>query len=1141
MRTSWMFLLAVAGVCLCSFGDAPLAAVEWGIPLEGGAIRALFVGPMYTLQEADELGKRIELEYETAAVLDSEHLGPEKFVETLRTRVDESYDVIVVGNVDLSILPEDVVGSLLRRVDGGTGLVLARFGGNVPEAMASFLDAINPEDAADIVRGIGEKLTPEWESGLEFVSAGTHGNGRVVELDYGEGRPFCHFLLPRMSKPLEARESFLDVYYSLIAKAVRWAAGRDDAIWVHSVVDTAPQGPDESEIPPDLPDEYIQQIRDSVVRLPYQQFAVGLNAPSPKTYTVRVQVRELERGLRVEYPNLRPLKKGEDEYLVEVPLGPGRYLLDLWLLDGKKVCAWHTEVIEVEGWPEMSDVGYSKDVVLPNDVLTISVNVAPHLGQARPCRVYARGIDSLGRLVSEGTSQISAEGGLGNVTLRFADLISGTVRVEVFALDAPGQGRPSRWELERADYAHREMPVRTQRAVNRFDLVVDGGTGDDRYYGDGLSEYGVRDHLRTLRRVGVDSVYAPACQASVLYTTCNGLQLVPEVARYVPDDETDGMRQPCLNDADYRKSEAERVRDRAALSWATGPVMYSLGRGNRLANAEEVCVCSACADGFRRALTAKYKMIEALNQNWGTSYESFEEITPSSLPTPPLLAAWLDFRLYMDRAFTLTHTLGRDVVRWVDADGRVGFLPEQGYGPHLGYDWYALTTGLDAMAVGPDPLTVERVRSFRNRGTYSALAVSGSALSGDPAWAAWLPWYQVMHGMQGLWVSPGFGGSALTGGTPVLDPDGQPSTAFRALSSSVGELKSGIGALLLNAVRERARIAIYDSHVSEHLAHFLDMRSPADGQGMFVSVLEDLGYQYDIVSSEQVISGKLLDYAVVVLPRVWALDDMEMAALEACRAKGGLLIADVVPGQYTEHGARREGCPLDQVFKRADRAVLLDVQNDEVDDETVGAALGRLLRDHKVPPTVALHKGDDFDGERVVSQYGAATLVTLLRKPDDGGKRVKVGLAFPKQMSVYEVRAGKRFRRPEKVFLDLRPGEPGVVAALPYEVAGVQITAPKSIRPGDRLPISVTIDTRGDLPGTHLVHISVLAGDGHLVDCYELDMVCEKGSGSTYVPLAYDEAPGTYTIRVYDVMTGVSSQVLVRVERIADMPRSRLY
>ena len=112
------------------------------------------------------------------------------------------------------------------------------------------------------------------------------------------------------------------------------------------------------------------------------------------------------------------------------------------------------------------------------------------------------------------------------MTLRFADLISGTVRVEVFALDAPGQGRPSRWELERADYAHREMPVRTQRAVNRFDLVVDGGTGDDRYYGDGLSEYGVRDHLRTLRRVGVDSVYAPACQASVLYTTCNGLQLV---------------------------------------------------------------------------------------------------------------------------------------------------------------------------------------------------------------------------------------------------------------------------------------------------------------------------------------------------------------------------------------------------------------------------------------------------------------------------------------------------------------------------------------------------------------------------------------------------------------------------------------
>ena len=106
--------------------ERPPSVVAWATPLEGGPIRALFIAPRFTLRDVGELALRLDLKYEIAPVSDAHHLGSEQSqqprptvpqgdftkeeaAERLRARLAENYDLLVIGNLDLSVLPDDVL------------------------------------------------------------------------------------------------------------------------------------------------------------------------------------------------------------------------------------------------------------------------------------------------------------------------------------------------------------------------------------------------------------------------------------------------------------------------------------------------------------------------------------------------------------------------------------------------------------------------------------------------------------------------------------------------------------------------------------------------------------------------------------------------------------------------------------------------------------------------------------------------------------------------------------------------------------------------------------------------------------------------------------------------------------------------
>lgn len=1218
MRRFAYALLLSAGIVLIAWGkevdpyagwdgpspDRPSLRVAWGVPLKGGPIRVLFIAPRFTLRDVVELSERLDLKFDVVPVWDAHHLGgvgdrvagasPEATAAHLRDRLGREYDVLVMGNLDLSILPGDILAGIVEKVKGGMGLVLAHYREHVPAPFQEFLDTSTPSSDAfeEITRGVGASMTPEWPSSLDFVKASRHERGRVVRLDYAGDRPFTHFLAPSLTDPLKAREDYFETYMSLVARAVRWAAGRGAPLMVTRVEAGGPSGPAEEEIPPGLPEAFVQQMKDAAREIPYRPFRIQLNAPADRTYRVRAQVREPHRGLRTLYPELPPLRKGAVSYLLELPVGPGAYFLDLWFLEKKSVVEWHTEPVTVAGWPAISDVAYSKGWLLPNDALTVSLNVRPEYHRPRPCTVYVRATDSLKRVVAEGRQVVDSEGGHAEVTLQFADLLGNLVKVEVFAADSTGP-RLSRWDLDRAAYHHLYVPVRAPRPLSAFSFAVESRAE---------AEYNARQFLRTFVSLGVDSAYTPATDEARFYLAEANIRPIPDLTCCVPDSAEQGKaREPGLADPAARQLQDKQLHDRVPGFWAVGTALYSAGKGACPAlDRGEACERPAILEGFHAALQTEYGTIAALNQAWGAQFTSWRDIAPDTREKAAAsgrYAAWVAFRGYLDGVFTGTVAHAADVVHGIDADARVGFEAIPASTADTGYDWWSLATRLDLLAVPPDSVSIEMARSYRTPKSYAALCFGGDADTSTPAWARWFPWCAALHGMQGVWRRSSYGGSDLDGACFALAPDGSVSPVFLETVRSMNRLRSGLGTLLVNATRKKADIGIYGSQSSLYVTE----ADPAFGctarqaEAAFARLLADLGYAYDFVSPAQARQGKLREYKLIILPMSRSLGDDEIEVIRKFHDQGGRLLADAAPGEIDARGARRGGFSLDDLFgirhvgpARAEACAEAAVQAgrepgivsgtlesltvDAAVEIATGAAGGKahetpiwitqssereftaVLLNHTLPPCLERNEsgladllgallensgvarvvsvtpvdGRILHGECVALRYGEADIVGLLADPR-ATKDQKLVLDWDKNRNVYNMEQGKRLTRAKKTKVKLAPGDTAVFCVLPYAVSQVSVETPNTVEAGRRLPVRISIKTRETPPGKHLVHVTLNRGLANPAPYYARDIVCERGEGQTYIPLALNEARGTYTVVVRDVLSGMTAQTSVAV------------
>lgn len=155
---------------------------------------------------------------------------------------------------------------------------------------------------------------------------------------------------------------------------------------------------------------------------------------------------------------------------------------------------------------------------------------------------------------------------------------------------------------------------------------------------------------------------------------------------------------------------------------------------------------------------------------------------------------------------------------------------------------------------------------------------------------------------------------------------------------------------------------------------------------------------------------------------------------------------------------------------------------------------------------------------------GAGMLIGALRAitagPIDQQDLLSYRIALPGPAHLYDVRAGKYLGQVAEVSAAVPRGVARLWAALPYRIAGLALSGPTQAAPGDEVEIAIALTVEGAPPEPHAVHLTVAGPDGAQRNYLARNVTVRGGRAVCAIPLAWNDAPGEWTITARDVISG---------------------
>ncbi len=1075
--------------------------VAWANPLPEGPVRVLVVGQRWNQRETVELAQRLDLDYQTVSFSTAESVLSESslylygsydvygyprknaidVLADLGEKLRGEHDAIILSGFQPELIPEGLRARIAEQVQSGTGLVLLGTAGKI---LAEFGDeaqqvewspGVVPIEKLPVLGAMLAEKRPVW-------TAYTVGKGRVLRFHYPTaGRHGLHGLTPHLEDDDPDCLAFYDYYHALLAAGVLWASGREMPVRVRF-----PEG-------------------TGKVMLESQEAAAGARLEVLVDDRLRAVCQQWEQGF--------DLAQGTSEHAIP-NLGPaaGARFVNVWVKKDGKVLGWGTAQFEPKTEsPRIAAVELSQKTVPSGGGVRGKVRLSD-LPEQPSLDLELR--DALGRVVAERQLAPSGPDAPFDIPLRQPVTPLHEIHVRLKSrdrwLDQQVEYVGTTWEDD-GDYHFLVWSSGQNRAVRHF-------------INHGLSLGGV-DWIDNTGLTGGDALKAETfCRNAARH----GLWSIPYITRIHSDQKADRVRHPCLTDPKHIKAWTAGLRDRALGAARYGVPGYTLGDENFLVrtNSVDVCISPTCLAAFRKTLEARYGSLDELNAHWQSEHSSWDEVIPATLEEvradPALWPRWALHRLFMDEVFTQAHAKGREAIRSVDPDARVGFDGVFDLNSWHGYDFYRLSRACDLNEVyAVRPPQIEYLRSWHLPGAVVGAWYNHTGNRDEQA-AKWLAWHLLFHDFNSSWYW-----TSYNTGPALLFPDLRPTPQFCWMRESIGEIKSGIGKLLLGAERLDDGIAIHYSQASVHAGTLLGRR-PDDAQWAFARLVEDLGYQHRMLSYEEIEQGMLQDYRVLLMPACAAISRKEAAAIHRFVDEGGLVVADTLPGFLEDDGYLPPTGLLDQTFgvsrlglPNRDGAKPIRLQGDDGEVElsltsydtalkTDGAEARTTLR--AVPAT------DDGTPAVLVHRLGCGTAVLLnaeidpyrsLREKAEGGaerrllagllaeaglkppvpvrpegpweivrfadrdalyvcllpdssfpgeQRRPVRIELPRRAFVYDVRAKQALGQTEIVETTLAPGQPQIYALLPYDVRNITVKPAAEVAAGADLVVDVTLD-----------------------------------------------------------------------------------
>ena len=346
-------------------------------------------------------------------------------------------------------------------------------------------------------------------------------------------------------------------------------------------------------------------------------------------------------------------------------------------------------------------------------------------------------------------------------------------------------------------------------------------------------------------------------------------------------------------------------------------------------------------------------------------------------------------------------------------------------------------------------------------------------------------------------------------------------------------LTRGIGKIFTDYEWRKNSIGIFYSHESMLLAFLqgketkgteLNQNSPLynfyhSRQGI-AYLLEELLYQYDYLAPEQIINGKLDSYKVLFMPRIQILSDREIAKLKSFAAKGGKIIADIMPGMYDELGVKRMKEPFN-----ASEVTIIGKNFSEL-DKAQKKAFAAILAEKKVAPIVYSRNIEDLNGrESMHFVREKMNVYGLMRMPGRSRDNTKQTFTFPsKNCHLYDIRAGKYLGKKDSVTVEVPNGDVLVYGHYPYKVQSLDISLPAKVKRGKDLVSNLSLTVTDGKAGDHVFHIEICDPSGKGRFHMKRNVTAINGKYTLAFRMAHNDPKGKWLLKATDVMTGTSAE-----------------
>ena len=630
---------------------------------------------------------------------------------------------------------------------------------------------------------------------------------------------------------------------------------------------------------------------------------------------------------------------------------------------------------------------------------------------------------------------------------------------------------------------------------------------------------------------------------------------VKEAYRANPADPRAFARDPSLSDPAWQARIRERLMETVRVHRAHRPLYYDLADEPGIAELSafwEFDFSRHSLEGMRRWLRERYPDLAGLNAQWGSRFADWDSVVPMTTAeamkrSDGNYSAWADFKEWMDTEFARALALGRQAVHDADPHAYAGIEGAQmpGWG---GYDYTRLASAVDVMEPYDRGGNFEIVRALNPKIVLLTTSAGGET-------EAHSLWRQLLRGSRGvIFWDPKY---------QIVGKDGRIGERGRSIAPHLKEIKGGMGALLIHSQRQTAPVAVLYSPASMRAQWMLDWqpkgtawsdREPAavyedasavrSSMAGFFDTLGRAGLEGRVLTPELIEQGALeRGIRVLILPRVLALSERELAEIRRFVAMGGTVIADGMPGQFDQHCRLLPKPPLSDLFvgpaafPRAGqrKAILLDTSFDDVaiaSRRDRGGEVLEILSKAGVEPMFRLESKDGSRATTIethVWQNGGTTILALQRELGSAAvEPVRVALREPAR--VYDLRSRTWRVTRNNLELTIDPIVPTLLALSSGPGPAPAITGTSRAIGGE------TVTMTFSLPQSTGSRVSVLRVElvdprGEIVADRSANVILRGASVARQFTFATTDAAGKWQIRARDVLTGETAAQSLELKR----------